>query len=131
MRKYIEREHIRPKDYIFKGKDGGASRGTTFRQEFQQYCDKNGIADGSYIFKTHDYRHTLATQFYDEDVSIQTIRDYLGHFSEEMTKQYVDFMPRELKKQVIHTLRNRKMIWLLPLKLRSVVTENEKKNLHI
>lgn len=55
MRKYIEREHIRPKDYIFKGKDGGAYRGTTFRQEFQQYCDKNGIADGSYIFKTHDY----------------------------------------------------------------------------
>lgn len=94
MRKYIEREHIRPKDYIFKGKDGGAYRGTTFRQEFQQYCDKNGIADGSYIFKTHDYRHTLATQFYDEDVSIQTIRDYLGHFSEEMTKQYVDFMKK-------------------------------------
>lgn len=98
MRKYIEREHIRPKDYIFKGKDGGAYRGTTFRQEFQQYCDKNGIADGSYIFKTHDYRHTLATQFYDEDVSIQTIRDYLGHFSEEMTKQYVDFMPKRIEK---------------------------------
>ena len=98
MRRYIEMEHIRPKDYIFKGKDGGAYRGTTFRQEFQQYCDKNGIADGSYIFKTHDYRHTLATQFYDEDVSIQTIRDYLGHFSEEMTKQYVDFMPRRIEK---------------------------------
>ena len=98
MRKYIECEHIRPKDYIFKGKDGGAYRGTTFRQEFQQYCDKNGIADGSYIFKTHDYRHTLATQFYDEDVSIQTIRDYLGHFSEEMTKQYVDFMPKRIEK---------------------------------
>lgn len=65
---------------------------------FQQYCDKNGIADGSYIFKTHDYRHTLATQFYDEDVSIQTIRDYLGHFSEEMTKQYVDFMPKRIEK---------------------------------
>ena len=67
-------------------------------REFQQYCDKNEIADGSYIFKTHDYRHTLATQFYDEDVSIQTIRDYLGHFSEEMTKQYVDFMPRRIEK---------------------------------
>ena len=38
---------------------------------------------------------------------------------------------RELKKQVILTLRNRKMTWLLPLKLRSVVKENEKKNLHI
>ena len=98
MRRYIEMEHIRPKDYIFKGKDGGAYRGTTFRQEFQQYCDKNEIVDGSYIFKTHDYRHTLATQFYDEDVSIQTIRDYLGHFSEEMTKQYVDFMPKRIEK---------------------------------
>ena len=33
-----------------------------------------------------------------EDVSIQTIRDYLGHFSEEMTKQYVDFMPKRIEK---------------------------------
>ena len=98
MRKYIEQEHIRPKDYIFKGKNGVAYRVGTFRQEFQQYCDKNGIADGDYIFKSHDYRHTLATQFYDEDVSIQTIRDYLGHFSEEMTKQYVDFMPKRIDK---------------------------------
>lgn len=98
MRKYIEQEHIRPKDYIFKGKNGGAYRVGTFRQEFQQHCDKNGIADGDYIFKSHDYRHTLATQFYDEDVSIQTIRDYLGHFSEEMTKQYVDFMPKRIEK---------------------------------
>lgn len=89
---------IRPKDYIFKGKNGGAYRVGTFRQEFQKYCDKNGIADGDYIFKSHDYRHTLATQFYDEDVSIQTIRDYLGHFSEEMTKQYVDFMPKRIEK---------------------------------
>lgn len=54
--------------------------------------------DGEYIFKTHDYRHTLATRFYDDGVSIQTIRDYLGHFSEEMTKQYVDFMPKRIEK---------------------------------
>lgn len=127
MRKYIEREHIRPKDYIFKGKDGGAYRGTTFRQEFQQYCDKNGIADGSYIFKTHDYRHTLATQFYDENVSIQTIRDYLGHFSEEMTKQYVDFMPKRIEKASDTYFKKPEMTWLLPLKLRSVVKENEKR----
>ena len=59
---------------------------------------KNQIADGEYIFKTHDYRHTLATRFYDDEVSIQTIRDYLGHFSEDMTKQYVDFMPKRIEK---------------------------------
>lgn len=98
MHKYIEREHIRPKDYIFKGKNGGAYRVGTFCKEFQRYCDENGISEGDYIFKTHDYRHTLATQLYDKDVSIQTIRDYLGHFSEEMTKQYVDFMPKRIEK---------------------------------
>lgn len=43
----------------------------------------------------------------------------------------LEIRERELKKQVILTLRNRKMTWLLPLKLRSVVKENEKKNLHI
>ena len=98
MRKYIEKNHIRPKDYIFKGKNGGAYRVGTFRKEFQYHCTKNQIADGEYIFKTHDYRHTLATRFYDDGVSIQTIRDYLGHFSEEMTKQYVDFMPKRIAK---------------------------------
>ncbi|GAA6410386.1 hypothetical protein K040078D81_45030 [Blautia hominis] len=98
MRKYIEKYHIRPKDYIFKGKNGGTYRVGTFRQEFQQYCIKNQIADGEYIFKTHDYRHTMATRFYDDGVSIQTIRDYLGHFSEDMTKQYVDIMPRRIAK---------------------------------
>ncbi|MFR7519670.1 MAG: hypothetical protein ACLUVD_07640 [Mediterraneibacter faecis] len=97
MRRYIEMEHIRPKDYIFKGKDGGAYRGTTFRQEFQQYCDKNEIVDGSYIFKTHDYRHTLAI-ISGKDVSIQTIRDYFRLRTEEMTKRYVDFMPRRIEK---------------------------------
>ncbi len=98
MHKYIAGEHIRPNDYIFKGKNGGAYRVGTFCKEFQRYCDKNGISEGEYIFKTHDYRHTLATQLYDKDVSIQTIRDYLGHFSEEMTKQYVDFMPKKIEK---------------------------------
>ena len=42
--------------------------------------------------------HILATRFYDDGVSIQTIRDYLGHFSEEMTKQYVDVMPKRIEK---------------------------------
>ena len=98
MRKYIEKNHIRPKDYIFRGKDGGAYRTATFRKEFQHHCKKNQIAGGDHIFKAHDYRHTLATRFYDDGVSIQTIRDYLGHYSEEMTKQYVDFMPRRIAK---------------------------------
>lgn len=59
---------------------------------------KYGILDFEYIFKTHDYRHTLGTKFYDDGVSIQTIRDYLGHVAEEMTKQYIDYMPKKIAK---------------------------------
>ena len=49
-------------------------------------------------FKTHDYsRHTLASSFYDEGVSIQTIQDYLGHNNENMTKQYIGYMPNRIE----------------------------------
>lgn len=40
---------------------------------------------------------TLASSFYDEGVSIQTIRDYLGHNNENMTKQYIDYMPKRIE----------------------------------
>ena len=42
-------------------------------------------------------RHTLASGFYDDGVSIQTIRDYLGHNHENMTKQYIDYMPKKIE----------------------------------
>ena len=57
------------------------------------------IQNGEYIFKSHDYRHTVATNFYEHGVSIQSIRDYLGHTFEEMTMQYIDYMPRKIAKQ--------------------------------
>ena len=50
------------------------------------------------MFKSHDYRHTVATMYYDNDVSIQSVRDYLGHDNEEMTKQYIDYMPQKISK---------------------------------
>lgn len=44
------------------------------------------------------YRHSIATTFYEEGVPIQSIRDYLGHDYEEMTLQYVDYMPKKVEK---------------------------------
>ena len=32
------------------------------------------------------------------DVSLQSIRDYLGHTYEEMTRQYIDYMPQRIAK---------------------------------
>ena len=51
------------------------------------------------IHASHDYRHTVATNFYEHGVSIQSIRDYLGHMFEEMTMQYKDYMPRKIAKE--------------------------------
>ncbi|MDO4276631.1 MAG: site-specific integrase [Eubacteriales bacterium] len=98
MKNYIERNRIKPKDYIFRGSDGGAYRVGSFINVFKDCCIRNCIADREYIFRSHDYRHTLATKFYDDGVSIQTIRDYLGHVTENMTKQYLDYMPQKIAK---------------------------------
>ena len=34
----------------------------------------------------------------DEIRSANAFRDYLGHVAEEMTKQYVDYMPKKIEK---------------------------------
>lgn len=49
-----------------------------------------------HLFQSHGYRHTVATMFYDNMVSLQSIRDYLGHHYEEMTRQYIDYIPKKL-----------------------------------
>lgn len=53
-----------------------------------------------YNFKSHDFRHTIATMFYEDGVPLQSVRDYLGHDYEEMTQQYVDYMPKRISKQI-------------------------------
>ena len=98
MQQYIKKNHIHANDYVFQAEQGGAYRIGSFVKRFRTQCKKHKIADCEYVFKTHDYRHTLATQFYDDGVPIQTIRDYLGHVAEEMTKQYVDYIPKKIEK---------------------------------
>lgn len=98
MQIYIEKHNIKPNKFIFQAKAGGAFRVGTFTKSFKTYCAKHQIDVGDYIFKSHDYRHTLATEFYDNGVSIQTVRDYLGHTTENMTKQYIDYMPKKIAK---------------------------------
>ena len=78
-------------------------------------CRENGIANGEYIFQSHDYRHTVATMFYDNEVSLQSIRDYLGHTYEEMTRQYIDFMPKKIaqaNEEFFSTQENSLASWL-------------------
>lgn len=98
MEVYIRRKKIGPDDYLFPNKKGGAYRSGTFRHQLKKFCQENEIEGGEYLFKSHDYRHTVATFFYDNGVSLQSVRDYLGHNYEEMTEQYLDYIPRRIAK---------------------------------
>lgn len=94
---YKKKYQIGPEEYLFQNQTGGAFRYGTFRYQMLKYCEKYQIANGEYIFKSHDYRHNLATLYYDSGISIQAVRDYLGHEYGEMTRQYVDYMPKKLE----------------------------------
>ncbi|SHJ31232.1 tyrosine-type recombinase/integrase [Hespellia stercorisuis] len=98
MKVYLEKYQIGPEAYVFQNRKGGAYCYTTFRKNMLKCCEERQIADGGYLFKSHDYRHTVATMYYDNDASIQSVRDYLGHDHEEMTRQYVDYMPKKIAK---------------------------------
>ena len=96
MRAYIKKNQLQPNAYIFSARNGGPYRTGTFRKQMKEICRKCGIF---YPFQTHDYRHTVATIFYQNGVSIQAVRDYLGHKTEDMTKQYLDIIPMQMEKK--------------------------------
>lgn len=98
MKVYLKKHEIQPEEFIFKNSRGGACLYGTFRTQMIEACRENKIANGEYLFQSHDYRHTVATMFYDSHVSLQSIRDYLGHTYEEMTRQYIDYMPQRIAK---------------------------------
>lgn len=96
MQVYLKKHRIKAEDYVFQNQKGGAYRSGTFRIKMKTYCQEQHIQNGAYLFQCHDYRHTVATSFYDTGVSIQGVRDYLGHRYEEMTQQYLDYMPKKI-----------------------------------
>lgn len=99
MQVYIKRNNIAPDEYLFKNKNGGAYRTATFSYQMKKFCRENDVEGGEYLFQSHDYWHTVATFFYDNGVSLQSVRDYLGHNYEEMTQQYIDYMPQKIAKE--------------------------------
>lgn len=95
MTDYISRNQIGADEYVFKNRKGGAYDAGTFTKQMKAFIKDVGL-DKDYIFKSHDFRHMVATKFHQDGTSIQTIRDYLGHREEDMTKQYIDFVPEEI-----------------------------------
>lgn len=96
MQQYIEKNGIRPEDYIFKSRKGGAYSAETFCIQILRLCRKLNIGEGAYHFRSHDFRHTAATRLYTQGSSIQAVRDYIGHQREDMTRQYLDDLPEKV-----------------------------------
>lgn len=96
VEEYEKKYRKKQGEYLFKNKKGNAFNGQTFSQQMIRECKQRNIDCGDYIFRAHDYRHSVATCMYGKGVSIQGVRDYLGHTSENMTKQYIDFMPERI-----------------------------------
>ena len=95
MKKYIEANGIKADEYVFKNRKGGAYDAGTFTKQMKRELTKAGLTD--YDFKAHDFRHTIGTSLNkDHNVSIEVIREFLGHNSSDMTKQYIDFVPEML-----------------------------------
>ncbi|MCR5406217.1 MAG: site-specific integrase [Lachnospiraceae bacterium] len=96
IEEYITDNNISSNEYIFKNMRGGAYSADRFSKDFKKYLIECGIAQ--YSFKSHDFRHAIATMFYENGVSIEVIRDYLGHKESQMTTQYVDHQQRIVDK---------------------------------
>lgn len=96
MTSWIEKNKISADKYVFQNTTGGAYREITFRHQMIRMCEKLDIDCGEYVFRAHDYRHTVSTSMYQKNISLPTIRDYLGHQSEDMTKQYIDYLPKKI-----------------------------------
>lgn len=106
MKVYIKKYDIGADDYLFPNSKGGAFRYGTLRSQMLRYCEENQINGGDYIFRSHDYRHNVATEFYDNGVPLSSVRDYHGHTYDEMTLQYVDHMPERVEKAAEAVFRN-------------------------
>lgn len=75
MKVYIKKYDIGADDYLFPNSKGGAFRYGTLRSQMLRYCEENQIHGGEYIFRSHDYRHNVATEFYDNGVPLSSVRD--------------------------------------------------------
>lgn len=94
---YLERNGIENDGYVFPNnkKDGPYTVGS-FWHDMVAWCDKFDISCGDHVFQAHDYRHSVATLLYEHGVSLQSIRDFLGHKHEDMTRQYIDCIGKKL-----------------------------------
>ena len=99
MQDYIRVHDRSAGEYVFQNRKGEAYSVETFKDQMKRLCGRYGVNTDGYHFRSHDLRHTVATDSYKRGVPMPVIRDFLGHQSADMTRQYIDYMPEELKRK--------------------------------
>ncbi len=99
MEIYKKRHGIGPNDYVFQDSKGRVYSAGNFWHQMVCYCRKYQITCRDYVFRCHDYRHNIATRLFDQGIDIQTIREFLGHKFDDMTKQYIDYIPKKIRQK--------------------------------
>jgi integrase/recombinase XerD len=94
LRKYIQMEERRPKEYLFEsGQTGTAYSIRTVQEIFHQAKQKARISKDVGI---HSLRHSFATHLLDKGVDIRYIKDLLGHFNIKTTERYLHVSKKQL-----------------------------------
>ena len=86
--------HCPDSPWVFAHRDG--SRLGSVRTAFNTALKKAGIKD----FRIHDLRHTCASWLVSSGVSMQAVRDLLGHSTVAMTERYAHLAPESIRAAV-------------------------------
>lgn len=94
LRKYIQLQEQRPREYLFESEQTGTAYSIrTVQQIFHQAKERAGILKEVGV---HSLRHSFATHLLDKGVDIRYIKDLLGHFNIKTTERYLHVSKKQL-----------------------------------
>lgn len=111
MIRYIKNRRIAPDAYVFTGRAGAPYTYGTLESKLKEWTKACGCETDDYTFRSHDFRHTLATRLHEDGCGINLIRDYLGHKESDMTKQYIDDIPASIVKRNREYFKKHSLSW--------------------
>lgn len=87
--------------FVFPGRNGYASDPRTLQKRLSRLVEKAGL-NGVHM---HTLRHSFATRCLEESIGIETLCDFLGHSSPEITWRYYAHCTLEHKAEAISRLQ--------------------------
>ena len=111
MADYIKIRRIPPGAYVFTSDAGLPYAYDTLEKKLKEWTKACGCESDDYTFRSHDFRHTLATRLHDNGCGISLIRDYLGHKESDMTMQYIDDIPASIIQRNREYFQSHSLFW--------------------